>query len=364
MATISIPVIKVSQHIGDYYAGVISAQDLLYISKSDRLRLTDLIIPKYAGYQRALIPERVNDIRDYLRTPRSTFPNAIILNIDSDYIENWKDIKANNIVSVLEIKKEKQVAQIIDGQHRVAALDAVSKDYSIIVSIFIDLELTRCAEIFAKINSTQKSVNPSIAFQLFGYSEDRSPQKTAHNIAETLNRTKGSPFFKRLRMLGTKDEWTIGSLSQSTFSKYLMILYTRDPGGDENRLLRKEKLEIYDKYPLREFFMQNEDKTILTIVWNYFFNIANNWPEQWNDQSGQSILVKTTGYIALIEVLKHWLLNEKSSQIINNDGVIEAFKRIKAKYEDKGSRFVRGNYPSGNQGVITLRNTLIKDLKI
>jgi DGQHR domain-containing protein len=362
MDTIKIPVIKVTQNIGDFYAGVISALDLQYISKADTLRLTDLKIPKYAGYQRALIPERVDDIRDYLLTPQSTFPNAIIVNIDSEYIKNWDSIKGQESVSVLEIKREKGVVQIIDGQHRVAALDAVDKDFLVILSIFIDLELTQRAGIFAKINSTQKSVNPSIAFQLFGYAEDRSPQKTAHDIAEILNTTTGSPFYKRLRMFGTKDEWTKGTLSQSTFSKTLMTLYSSDPVSDENKLLRNEELEPNNKCPLREYFRNKDDKTVLTIVWKYFYNVYQTWPDQWNDLDGQSILVKTTGYIALIQVLRQWLLSKNSSQIINNNGVIEMFEQIKSKYEN--FRFVRANYPSGNQGVIILRDSLLKDLNL
>ena len=256
MATVDVQVIEVEQNIWKFYVGPVVAADLFQIAGADRIRLTNLEIPKYAGFQRALVPERVNQIRDYLKTPGSTFPNAVILSIG---------------LSTMKIRREKGAAVIIDGQHRVAALDAADPSFQVIVSIFVDLPVVRQAEIFAKINSTQKAVNPSIAYQLFGYSEDRSPQKTAHEIAHILNSTKGSPFYKRLRMLGTKDEWAAGSLSQATFAKELMRLYSRDPLADQNRLLRGEPLEEYTGYPLRGSFTRREDRKILEIVWRYFF---------------------------------------------------------------------------------------------
>ena len=75
--------------------------------------------------------------------------------------------------------------------------------------------MVKAAEVFTKINSTQKPVNPSIAFQLFGYSKHRSPQRTAHEIAQTLHVTPGSPFHEQLRMLGTTDGYREGTTSEA-----------------------------------------------------------------------------------------------------------------------------------------------------
>jgi len=364
MATIRIPTIRISQNIGDFYAGVIDALDLISTSKVDRIRMTDLKIPKYAGYQRALIPERVASIRDYLNTPRSTFPNAIILSLDSEYIVSWETIDDDLGLASLEIENAPGAAKIIDGQHRAAALDAAPEGSNVLVSFFIDLDMSRSAEIFAKINSTQKAVNPSIAFQLFGYAEDRSPQKTAHDIAVAVNTTEGSPFYRQLRMLGTKDDWAKGTLSQSTFAKQLMRLYTKDPNADENRLLRGEKLAQYSGYPLRDFFISGDDKSIMEIVWKFFFHIASVWEHQWFDNSGKSILLKTTGYAALIDVMRRWLLSDRGQEIMTDAGVLESFQRIQDEYRSEDKRFIRENYPAGNQGVQALRNSLLQDLMI
>ncbi len=360
MNIVEIPVIRVRQNIGDLYIGVMNANDLYDIAEVDRIRSEKLEIPKYAGYQRALVRERVESIRNYLDTPESTFPNAIILSIDSEYIENWDDIRDGYQTSLIKLKKDKGAVRIIDGQHRAAALNAAGSEFQVIVSIFVDLELSKAAQIFAKINSTQRAVNPSIAFQLFGYAEGRSPQKTAHDIAEKLNTTPGSPFHKRLQMIGTKDRWSEGFLSQATFSKELMKLYSSNPEKDEHRLILHQKLDRSSALPLRDYFIEGNDQKILEVVWRFFFHVADTWKEQWTDP--KSILQKTTGYAAFMQILKRWLLSERKHQVLDDCGVQEAFTAIREGYDHEDKKFVRQNYPAGNQGVVKLRDQLLTDL--
>jgi len=364
MPTIQIEAQKVHQNIGDLYISTIKAEDLYELASADRIRLESLKVPKYAGYQRAINMERVDAIRDYIRTPRSNFPGAIILSLDSEFIEDWQSPQNGTSLSTLIIEKKPGAFKIIDGQHRVGALNVCPPDFQVIVTFFVDLEVARCAEIFSKINSTQRAVNPSIAFQLFGYSEDRSPRKTAHDIAETLNTTEGSPFYKRLKMLGTKDAWSAGTLSQSTFCKELMTLYTKNPEQDENILLCKEKLDGYPGYPMRDWFIEGNDRKILETVWKFYFHVAETWSEQWLDPTGSSILTKTTGYIAFMQVMRHWLLTPRNAQVLNDSGVKEAFQEIKVLYTQPDRKFIKDNYPSGNQGVVKLRRALIHDFHL
>jgi DGQHR domain-containing protein len=360
---IRIPIISLKQNDWQIYVGPICALDLYETAKSDTLRLESIQIPKYAGYQRPIVQSRVTEIRDYLSTPISTFPNSIIVSVDSQYISNWEEIQNDKSISYLVIEKNPEVFTIIDGQHRVAALNAAKDDFMVILSMFIDLDIIKSAEIFAKINGTQKAVNPSIAFQLFGYSERRSPQKTAHDIAKTLNETEGSPFYKKLRMLGTKDDWSTGNLSQATFAKAIFKLFTKNVFEDENALIRGDKLEFYDGYPLRKYFINNEDNKILSAIWKFFYNIAITWPDQWSDKNQISILKKTTGFISFIEILKIWLV--KNPVILeDNQTVIESFKKIKDKYNTNDFKFIKDHYPAGHQGVVKLRDQLIIDLKL
>src|SRR5205809_263573 len=101
--TIPLTALKAHQHIGDLYVAVMKARDLYEVAKADRLRLEDLKVQKYVGFQRALAADRVASIRDYLQTPRATFPNAIIVSIDSDSIEAWEDVEGQEGVSRLMI---------------------------------------------------------------------------------------------------------------------------------------------------------------------------------------------------------------------------------------------------------------------
>lgn len=197
---------------------------------------------------------------------------------------------------------------------------------------------------------------------MFGYAEGRSPQRTAHEIAQTLNTTEGSPFYRRLRMLGTKDDWSIGTLSPSTFCKQLMRLYTKNPQQDENNLLLRKALESYYGHPLRSLFIEGKDDQILKITWRFFYHIAKTWPDQWSVQNVDSILVRTTGYAAFVEVLRAWLLSPRAREVLQDMGVREALDDIKDRYSASESRFVRANYPAGNQGVQRLRNGLVRDL--
>jgi len=361
--SIVIPIINVKQKEWDMYIASIKAYDLFRISSVDRLRLEELSIPKYAGFQRPIVVERVNSIRDFLTTPNAIFPNSIIVSLASEYIEKWEEATKGSPLSTLTIKDEPNALTIIDGQHRTAALDSAPEDFFVILTIFIDLDIIKSAEIFAKINSTQKAVNPSISYQLFGYAETRSPQKTAHDIASVLNTREGSPFYQRLKMLGTKDEWTSGDLSQATFSKYLMSLYCNKPQQDENAILRNEDIKMYSGYPLRILFKNKDDNKILKIFWEYFYIIASTWPEQWNKQNQNSIIIKTTGYVSFIQILKKLLLDEIiSPPNYNMDKFKSMLEKIKPLYDSEDKKFIKGNYPAGNQGVTVLRDSLEKDL--
>jgi len=364
MGSIKIAVLKLRQNVGDFYVGVMKAHDLHEVAKSDRIRLESLQFPRFIGIQRALDKSRVKRIGDYLTTPRSTFPSAIVVSVNSLYIIGWQDAADDGGVSTLEIVRDPEALEIIDGQHRAAALDRADASFEVVVSIFVDLDMAQRAEIFEKINSTQKPVNPSIAFQLFGYFEERSPQRTAHEIAQTLHLTEGSPFYQTLLLLGTKEDVSSGKvyLSQSTFCKEMIKLFSKDPEGDQNRLLRNEELERYPGYPLRDWFLGGQDERILETIWNFFDNVKRTWRDQWSEENVESVLRKTTGYSAFMEVLKSWLMSDRKDQIIKNEGVREALAAIRDRYMGEDTKFVRRNYPAGNQGKKKLRDALVKDL--
>jgi hypothetical protein len=214
-------------------------------------------------------------------------------------LENWDDVRKTQGISILRIQKQQGAVTIIDGQHRAAALDAAQAGFQVLVTLFIDLDIVHCAEIFAMINSTQKAVNPSIAFQLFGYSPDRSPQRTAHDIATLLNTKDGSPFFRRLRMLGTKDDWSLGT-SVATLQASSWDSTPETPGKMRTGCPR-DGLQDYSSTPSGSLYpWRRRHNTHDGVVQ---LRVAETWPDQWSERTSSPCL-KTTGYAALVEVLR------------------------------------------------------------
>jgi hypothetical protein len=135
---------------------------------------------------------------------------------------------------------------VVDGQHRLAALQAIYKsicimlgeeeDYSVdedlirfakrnienenfndllkvkeiieefqfSCTILLDFDIWEQGKVFADVNFNQKPVNRSLYYDIFGSYPD--PEKNdlyyAHNIVVSLNSTKGNPFYNKIKMLG------------------------------------------------------------------------------------------------------------------------------------------------------------------
>ncbi len=262
---IIVDALPITQNERDFYIFKIKANDLLDIAYVNTRE-----IDRETGIQRPFKELRSKEIAEYIDSENSTLPNNIIINLRSQYItvSNGK----------LTIKRVKDTAFIIDGQHRIKAFQyTIKKDFELPISAFIDLSLSEIAEIFVKINYYQKSVNKSLVYDLLSISKDIFPEYTvyleAHNITKILDETIGSPWFGLIRMLGIGK----GIITQATFITAL----------EENKILN---------YVLKDF--DTKEKTI--ILSNYFEAIKKLLPEQWGHRG--SIISKSVGLHALIRV--------------------------------------------------------------
>ena len=81
----SIPIrfLSVKQNIGEIYVGIAKASDIKKICYAEERKHDPDDLEKYLGMQRALSPKRVREIKEYLRTEDATFPNSIILSLQS-----------------------------------------------------------------------------------------------------------------------------------------------------------------------------------------------------------------------------------------------------------------------------------------
>lgn len=340
MSNITIKALKVSQPIGEFYFGKIKAKDLVNITYSDVRRMADSEsrqLDDYIGIQRPLIESRVRQINSYISGVDSSFPNSIIIAMNSDNVI-WNESNGDFIISPNEDGDLSKLAKILDGQHRIAGFDDNNttfindigevSDFELLITIFVDADISTQANVFSTVNLAQTKVNKSLVYDLESLAYSRSPEKTCHDIAVLLNKEKDGPFEKRIKRLGVATpNISNETLTQAAFVENLMKLITFDAKSDRNYFLAKQKggkiakeysLEKTDdksliKYPLRQSFLSDKDFIIATNVSNFFNSVRSLWPNAWDKSNKQSSLNKTIGLIALFRVLRDILsyMNER-----------------------------------------------------
>ncbi len=281
--SLTIPAIKVSQPLGEFLIASIKPKDLVDISFADVRRLEERDVEKYLGIQRPLNKKRVKDIKNYIEGVDATFPTSIILAVDSncaEYDEKSKKLTLYPFESADTLDGESvpypKIAKIIDGQHRIAAFLDDSNNYSfsfdrefeLNISVFVGIDLSEQANIFATVNLAQTKVNKSLVYDLEALSSTRSPHKTCHLLAVALDSDKKSPLFHRIKRLGvaTPDR-DYEPLTQAVVVESLVKFISVDPLKDRRLLLKRRRLpevdqELLLKCPFRKLFIDGKDKEI------------------------------------------------------------------------------------------------------
>ncbi len=330
MKDIIIDAFEVKQPIGDFYCGVIKASVLKEITYSDIRRLENdenRELDDFIGIQRPLSEPRKKAIEKYISGPEATFPNSIIISINEKNID-WNE-KAKKLSIVCDSNCERsKIAKILDGQHRISGFnnkntsflneDDEYTDFGVIVTIFVDADISTQANIFATVNLAQTKVNRSLVYDLESLAKSRSPEKTSHDIAVLLNKQEG-PFYKRIKRLGVATKGVRNELlTQASFVQNVLKLMTHDATSDRNYYLAQQKggelakSHTLDKttyqdaitYPFRASFLNSNDSVIANNVSNYFEAVSILWPRAWDKSNKSSSLNKTIGFIALTRVLR------------------------------------------------------------
>lgn len=336
---IRVPAIRVEQPLGEFYAAAIPAKKLLQVCYTDRLRaVTEGDSYRLEGSQRLINEPRLKDIGRYIGTREAAFPNSVILaanysastglSVQDDALR-WRIESRDRDDDCLEliVPKAEPLAPIIDGQHRLFGFTYANEhrlDTPVLCSIFLDLPRPYQAYLFATINSTQKPVDRSQTYELFGYNIEEeapelwSPEKLAVFLARKLNTDIDSPLHQRILVAAENDfaisraeakaenRWMI---STATIVDGITRLISTSPkkdadalrtGRDKNRL-RLAKERSGDKAPLRELYIHTRDKVLLGAVSNFFQAVLNVCgPELPVD----SYLTKTVGVQALFDTLR------------------------------------------------------------
>ncbi len=373
--TKDVPALRIRQPIGDIYLASIDYQLLQKITYFDvrRVMRDQRDVEAYLGIQRPLNESRIEALETYVNFIDATFPTAVILAIDESecvaYDEGTKILSISNTRRGNE-KPDIAIAnlcRVIDGQHRIAGLRTYSgkKPFDVMAEIFVGIDIADQAYIFATVNLEQTKVRKSLAFDLFELARTRSPIKTSHNVAVALDRVKESPFYERIKRLGTatpgRERETI---TQSTFVDALVRYISPEPKVDRDILLRGQTLELADadqlkRYCLRNLFIRNEDVLIGRIVQNYFEAVRIVWPKAWDDFSQGAMLNKTNGFRALMSIFGRIYTHVTSpGNAVPAGRFAEVFKRSRLKDED----FSTENFKPGTSGEAKLRNELLDQI--
>jgi DGQHR domain-containing protein len=365
--------LEAKQPIGKMYVGVINYDDLEVISFADVRRLELGIdnreVEDYIGIQRQLNNKREKEIGKYVNLVDATFPNSIILAISSEFAEYDSETQ------IMRIVHKDDVAKVLDGQHRIAGLryfEKTGKQFQVCVSIYIDMEIEDQAIVFATINKEQKNVNNSLVADLFEFAKTRSPQKTAHNVARALNQKEKSPFYRKIKILGTANRADRETITQDTFVKSVIQYISNDPQTDRDLYKRnvankKFKLPLVEGKELEKYFFRNlfiedlDDVHIAQILYNYFHAVQKRWPDAWDVLQPNIILNRSTGFIALMRFFKNAYLSfNKIGEVITKEDFYKIFLRIDLKDED----FNKDRYVPGSTGQSVLYKDLLSKSKL
>ena len=389
--------LPVTQPIGTFYIGSISSSDLVDIAWTDVRRiagdadgglesdngvggssqlasgwLEEPVIEEmdnvflradnrdfegFLGIQRQLSTSRVREIRQYVRTQDAAFPTSVLIAVSS------LDATYDDRNSIMSIRRHSRAAKVIDGQHRIAGLEEYEgPQFDVNVSVFIDMDIQDQAMVFATINLKQTKVNRSLAYDLYAFTKTRSPQRSSHDIVRFLNYKDGSPFYYKIKMLGTgsgKDQETI---TQATFVDRLLRYITRDPMNDRDALRRGKKLnrarDNEERWLIfRNWFVNEEDVKIAIVLWNYFSAVRSRWPTAWDEVIRGNILNRTTGFGALMRFMRlaYNSRNEREATI-----GIDEFKEIFANIELDDTDFKPEEFVPGSSGERKLFDLLVE----
>lgn len=231
---------------------------------------------KDEGYQRVLSNSRVRAVADYIKDG-NIIPGSIIIAIDNGKFEEAK--------GKLRVMAGKDVAWVIDGQHRLAGAHLASEEgvnIELNVIALLDLSEQERIEQFVTINREGKNVPTSLYLDLLKHLPNlKSPGEVAAeratDIATALRHNKESIFYGR-------------------------IVVTTSPGRGQISIVnfvRKVAPYVNPEKGLLNIFTLAQQTGIME---NYFNGIRNSYIEEWNKPD--SIFFKTVGFGALMNVFE------------------------------------------------------------
>jgi DGQHR domain-containing protein len=278
---ISVPARRVKQFGVEFYQAALSAKDIDRLVKFEVLgysggpasetptkgrpgarsrvnwdSLEKRISESEQAYQRPVIRRKIDELAAYYRECKDAgtlpaIPGAVIITSEKRF--TFTPVAGHHDLGLLQIPEEHGVLRVLDGQHRLLALHALSQagenlGIEVPAVLFDSLDARQIVELFVTINAKHTRLNPSHIISLAGRKLYPDPnQALAHDVIRSLNEDDTSPLVGEIKMLGTGR----GRVSQAPLAEEIVdLLETVEKvgGGSKIQELRSGAKRFFLNY--------------------------------------------------------------------------------------------------------------------
>ncbi len=208
------------------------------------------------AYQRPVIRRKIDELVGYYRECKDAgtlppIPGAVIITSEKRF--TFTSIAGHHDIGLLQIPEEHGVLRVLDGQHRLLALHALSQageqmGIEVPAVLFDSLDARQIVELFVTINAKHTRLNPSHIISLSGRKLYPDPnQALAHDVIRSLNEDETSPLHGEIKMLGMGR----GRVSQAPLAEEIVdLLETVEKvgGGAKTQELRQGAKRFFLNY--------------------------------------------------------------------------------------------------------------------
>ncbi len=194
------------------------------------------------AYQRPVIRRKIDELVQYYRECKEAgtlppIPGAVIITSERRF--TFTPVAGHHDIGLLQIPEEHGVLRVLDGQHRLLALHALSQageqmGIEVPAVLFDTLDARQIVELFVTINAKHTRLNPSHIISLAGRKLYPDPnQALAHDVIRSLNEDDTSPLHGEIKMLGMGR----GRVSQAPLAEEIVdLLETVEKVGGAARI--------------------------------------------------------------------------------------------------------------------------------
>ena len=199
------------------YAGAEAPAETSKRATTNRARVNWEALEKRIGesesaYQRPVIRRKIDELVSYYRDCKDAgtlpaIPGAVIITSEKRF--TFTPMASQHDLGLLQIPEEHGVLRVLDGQHRLLALHALTQagenlGIEVPAVLFDRLDARQTVELFVTINAKHTRLNPSHIVSLAGRKLYPDPnQALAHDVIRSLNEDETSPLHGDIKMLGT-----------------------------------------------------------------------------------------------------------------------------------------------------------------